>query len=449
MIRLRETPHEKAVMTAFVGIVALLPIVAVFAHRAAAVMVLLMGAIAASRAEPWRKGLPRFLFRADVSNPLVLGAISFLLFCGWAALTARWSPDPGAGRLAANVFFPVLASGVIVWDVLRRAPENTNRLALVFAFGVVASVFLLIFEIVTGGPLRDVMPPQDLSPERFKDMTALGRGLSLVMFAAFPAWLILVRWIEHAEKNIGAAPSRFLRLSAPIVLSLIIAWVALLLGIASNAVAVLVGGVAAFAAGRAPRTTLWTLLIIILGVLAMAPLAAFMPVEQWVEMSGERLPASWAQRLFAWRAAGEATFSCLPFGCGVDYARAIHASGATVQPPSSPIPLPLMPIHPHNVFLQIWMELGAAGAMLFAGVIFGGGLALIRASLPGAVAAGAAGAIAAIFISMMVEASLWQVWRLSAIGLAALGVALSYSFNLREIEWVHHGASARHGRRMR
>ncbi|MEL7487897.1 MAG: hypothetical protein AAGJ87_11850, partial [Pseudomonadota bacterium] len=79
MIRLRETPHEKAVMTAFIGVIALLPAVAVFAHRGAAVMVLLMGAVAASRMEPWRKGLPKFVFRADPANPLVLGAMSFLL----------------------------------------------------------------------------------------------------------------------------------------------------------------------------------------------------------------------------------------------------------------------------------------------------------------------------------------------------------------------------------
>ena len=39
-------------------------------------------------------------------------------------------------------------------------------------------------------------------------------------------------------------------------------------------------------------------------------------------------------------------------------------------------------------------------------------------------------AVAAVsFISVIFEASLWQVWRLSAFALAALGCAVSYSVN--------------------
>jgi|GEM_PF-1298761 len=429
-------------MAVFLGAVAFLPIVAVFAHRAAAVLVLLMGLAAGTRMEPWQKGIPAFVFRPNIKQPLVLGMVAFILFCLWTLLSARWSPQPGGAKLALNVFAPVIGSGVIVWEVLRRPAERTYRLAKVFAYAVLISLGLLIFEIVSGGPMRDIVPPRDLSPERFKDMTALGRGSTLVLFGAFPAWLILVRRFEHAEKDIGAKRSKLLRYSAPVILSLLIIYAALRLGIFSNAVGVMVGGIAAFAAARAPRRTLWALLIATLLFLIVSPFAAWLPVESIIAAQGDDLPPSWAQRLYAWRAAAQAGFQCQPFGCGADAARAMHASGVMVEIPGSVIPLSIMPIHPHNIFLQIWMELGTAGLGLFGLAIFGCGLALIRASLPAAVAAGAAGAIGAVLVSVLVEASLWQVWRLSAAGLAALGVALSYSFNLKEVEWGHRGYAA-------
>lgn len=440
MIPLRETPRERAIMRVYLAAIVILPFVAVFAHRGVAVIVLLMGAAAAMQGTIWKRGLATFVFRTDFSKPLTLGVVSFMGFCAWIALSSIWSPQEDVLRLSTNVFFPLLASGAIVWDVLRRPVERTHSLSLFYSVCVVISLALLIEEILTGAPLRDLMPPQG---DRYKDLIALGRGQTLVIFAAFPAWLILVRWLEHAATRIGEKPSKLLRLSAPVLLSLAIIWVAIQLGITSNAVAVGFGGIAAFAASRAPRTTLWTLLLGVLLALTFAPLAYFLPVEAIMERHGDAIPASWGQRLYTWRASGGFALECLPFGCGADFARTVQAQGATVSVPTSPIPLALMPTHPHNVFLQIWMELGVAGVILFGLAIFGAGLALIRASMPAAVAAGAAGAIAAIFVSAMVEASLWQVWRLSAMGLAALGVALSYSFNLKEVEWVHRGVGVR------
>ena len=442
MIPLRETPRERAIMRVYLAAIAILPMVAVFAHRGAAVLILLMGAAAALQGLVWRKGLSAFVFRTDYSKPLTLGVVSFIFFCLWILLSASWSPQGDSARLAAKVFFPTLASGAVVWDIIRRPVERTHRLSIFYSVCVIISLALLVEEILTGAPLRDFVPPQG---DRYKDFIALGRGQTLVIFAAFPAWLILVRWLEHAAKRIGERPSKILRFTAPLILSGAVIWVALELGIAANAVAMGFGCIAAFAALRAPRTTLLSLLWIVLATLLLAPLAAYAPIETWIAKYENLIPISWAQRLHTWRATAGYALDCLPFGCGADFARTVQAQGAVVILPQTPVALPIMPTHPHNIFLQVWMELGAAGAMLFGLAIFGAGLALVRASLPAPVAAGAAGAIAAIFVSAMVEASLWQVWRLSAMGLAALGVALSYAFNLKEVEWVHRGVGLRSG----
>ena len=75
-------------------------------------------------------------------------------------------------------------------------------------------------------------------------------------------------------------------------------------------------------------------------------------------------------------------------------------------------------------------QLGA-GVVAAAGFIYFGLAALMRATLSKAVGAAAVGAFVAIIVSIMVEGSLWQVWRLAAMALAASGVALAHILEKR------------------
>jgi O-antigen ligase len=141
--------------------------------------------------------------------------------------------------------------------------------------------------------------------------------------------------------------------------------------------------------------------------------------------------ASSLHRLAIWKAAAREALSCLPFGCGADYARMWHASAPTVIVPGEPAALSVIPIHPHNVFLQVWLELGVPGVAAFAAFIWFGLAALLRAKLSKAVGAAAVGAFVAILVSVMVEGSLWQVWRLCAMALAASGAAIAHMLEKR------------------
>ena len=87
--------------------------------------------------------------------------------------------------------------------------------------------------------------------------------------------------------------------------------------------------------------------------------------------------------------------------------------------------LPALPIHPHNVFLEIWLELGIPGVILFGAVIVAGTAALLAARLSRWGVAAAAATAVAVFVTAMVETSLWQVWRHGAIVIAVLYVALA------------------------
>ncbi len=78
-----------------------------------------------------------------------------------------------------------------------------------------------------------------------------------------------------------------------------------------------------------------------------------------------------------------------------------------------------LPLHPHNGFLQVWLELGAVGAVLATGLA-----AIVIARTPRACEGGHCvgaliGVLAVFFAIGQVSFSLWSNWWLSATGLAA------------------------------
>lgn len=85
----------------------------------------------------------------------------------------------------------------------------------------------------------------------------------------------------------------------------------------------------------------------------------------------------------------------------------------------------VMPLHPHNGALQIWLELGALGAALTAGLILLAAESLRKLRLSRAAAAASAGSFAAGLIVALVSYGIWQGWWLAALFLMAAVPALT------------------------
>jgi exopolysaccharide production protein ExoQ len=92
-------------------------------------------------------------------------------------------------------------------------------------------------------------------------------------------------------------------------------------------------------------------------------------------------------------------------GWGLDSSRAIPGG-------SDPTPegAPWLPLHPHNGALQIWLELGLPGALLFAGFIGRLWLSLARAQWPRVFAAAAGGSLCVAQMIGLAAYGLWEEW---------------------------------------
>jgi O-antigen ligase len=74
-----------------------------------------------------------------------------------------------------------------------------------------------------------------------------------------------------------------------------------------------------------------------------------------------------------------------------------------------------MPLHPHNAALQVWLELGAPGAALFAlltAIVWG---ALARVEWPPVFAAAAGASLTIAFLGCFTTYGIWQEWWLGTL----------------------------------
>ena len=110
-------------------------------------------------------------------------------------------------------------------------------------------------------------------------------------------------------------------------------------------------------------------------------------------------------RLEIWSFAGARNAERPLLGWGLDASRAIPGGTAPTD-----LGVPYLPLHPHNVTLQIWLELGIPGAALLA--LFGVRLwlALGAAAWPRPYAAAVVGSLVAAFTVSLGSYGLWQEW---------------------------------------
>ncbi|NNL90170.1 MAG: O-antigen ligase family protein [Marinicaulis sp.] len=421
---LRER-RDKASLILMYGLFAILPLTVVFGHKGVAPWILLASIPAFFRGDYWQSAFGAIFDNAKFDNPVVICFAALCFFCIWIFISGFWSPKHHYG-LGWYVMAPALVGGSVIWFSLNISRLWAYRLAFGYALAIICGMAVLAFEGVNGGMLRGVIPPADPSPDRTRDIIALGRGVTALTPALFPAAIILAMIWNRYIALVGLALGVLAAFNNDVQ---------------ANALAVAAGLLTAIAAFKAPRNTLSAVMWATIVLLIMTPvLMAALPVDSILSAVKENLSvdrqaalSSTFHRLVVWNATANQIIAGLPFGHGADFARIWKETAGQVSVPGIAAPAPVIPLHPHNMYLQIWLELGLPGVLSLALFLFFGGRAFAAKDLPTPVVAAMSGAVTAILVSIMIEGSLWQVWRLAAMSLAGMGVALAYM--LHEYGW--------------
>ncbi|MBS7789639.1 O-antigen ligase family protein [Roseococcus sp. SDR] len=374
---------------------AAVPFVIVLQNRTLAPITLLAfgGVILAGWRAGWRPSPPPLL---------VWPAVALL---GWAMVTILWAPE--AGRVADSVLRlgATLALAVLAADALRGVPL-TPLIPRAAAIGLSIGIAAALFDDLSGHMLRAAVrgireAPLTLSFGLKNAASVVALLLPLAVFAP-----VLPRWSRIALGVSGAV-------------------VALLLPGESAKLAVLAGLAVGMAATVAPRATRVSLA----GTVAVLVLALPWVLGAALPRDVSALPFSAAHRLLIWDFTAERIADRPVLGWGMDSSRAIPGgTERTSQETRTAFGLTahdahhwfihqqMLPLHPHNMPLQIWLELGAVGAALMALL-----LALVALACRNPAACGA---FAAALVISLLSYGMWQYWWVAGLMLAAVSAPL-------------------------
>ena len=371
------------------------PFVAVLQSKAMAPLALIPMAITLGLGwrAGWRPSLPR-------SPVLLLG----LLLVGWGAITALWAPEPGRAALLALT----LAAMMLLAHGAAGAAQGVRLLPWI-GFGLVLGLAAAFADWQSGNALR-----------------AAVRGLKEVpttlMFGLKPAASLMALLLPMGF----ALPWPWFARAALLVLG---AGVLISLPGETARLATIAGLGAAVLSLAAPR--LVPKLVgagVGLVILLMPFLVGLVP-----QIPSANLPPSAVHRLVIWDFAAHRIAEKPLTGWGLEASRAMP--GGRAQPDAATLDrlnittpaqreflvLPhveVMPLHPHNGALQLWLELGGIGALIGAALMLALGFAASRSAAP----AVGVGMLASAAVTGMLSFGLWQAWWFASLLLAIVSL---------------------------
>lgn len=367
-----------------------MPLAMAVAHRSAPLFVTLAAALALA-ASMDEGGVRALAARTRTTLRTPLGA-AMLAFLAYAALSVAWSPAPGASLYALGEFvLSIAASLVLALALPSRAPRWLWPL---LAGAVVAAALVIVIDIWAGLPFRRSLGLRTNS-------SVYNRPTLTLLVLAPP--LIAALWMQERRRLAGAvgvavALASLRSDSGAAVLGLIVGCAAWPVALRWRSAAVALAAAALVAA------------------MALAPLTGDILQRLLPPAAHQHLEGSSSQaRVDIWRSFGAAVREQPWLGAGFAPGTAFAQSrGAAAVAPGYRAFLPVG--HPHNGALQIWSELGVAGAFLALAV-----LALVMrelAALPAAAFAPSLALVAAATVVSVVGHGLWQGWWAAVIGAA-------------------------------
>ncbi len=305
-------------------------------------------------------------FAAKLSSPPVSKIIA-----GWLALIVIWggasffwsvSGDdtlallPGlAGTMLGGLFL------VTLWSRSEASEQETIIRFLLAAYfaGLAFTAYEYFSEIQIIRFLRLILLNQEI--ELFRTYTNfLNGGSTLFVLLLFPVFHVI------RQSNKGASW---------IAVAATVSVVFLAGGFAFKAALLLGGAVYLFGAYSTKWMTRLVFGVVVVGALAAPAIPAAFPDVKVAAREWKQLPDSFFTRLFIWQSTNKLIAEAPILGNGLNSARSFYSDKDSVVAFDIPRPwggeriLQPIPLHTHNGVLQIWLELGLVGVVLFVGFL--------------------------------------------------------------------------------
>lgn len=265
-----------------------------------------------------------------------------------ALVSCLWSPSPRSLPTVLEIGYVALGALAGGAWVAQLPGTEARRMGALFLGGMIAGIAVYGVEVVFDFPIYRWWNDAYTVPlAELMNTNVPKRGAALFCLLVWPAALAFDRLVRPG-----------LALLLPVVFALV------LLPLTSrSAVLGIAIGIAVFLPACRWASAVRRGVGVAVGIafVGVIPIVLFLDrvlnVTEW-----EWLFRSARHRVEIWGMAADRALTAPLFGLGIDSSRALVPMGEVSK--FSPLNGSLLPLHPHNAALQIWLETGAAGAAL-------------------------------------------------------------------------------------
>ena len=323
-------------------------------------------------------------------------------FIVYGVVSGIWSASPDRTLHVAVRLAPIIAGGwLLVGAAAQLDDRGRQRTSTALLIGGAIAIALIGIEIASAGLIHGI-----LQGDGFKatgNLYHLNRTASQLAILIWPLWLVLDRRFGPvvAAAGIGLATLALFGLNPDTPLFTVIAGVIFL--------------ALAYMAPRAAQAIMIAGLLVVAVAIPLYP--TILPVIDSTLLSWNINDFTLRHRFVIWDFAATKTMEQLIFGWGLGTSRVVPGADGIAEQLGRRAEV--LPLHPHNALLQLWLELGIPGVAL-ALVTVVGVLARITRYISGRKEL--ATALTVIFSATLtaeLSFGIWQSWWLVFLWVAA------------------------------
>jgi len=326
---------------------------------------------------------------------LIIGG--FLAYC---ALSSLWSIRPAQSlRQTLELAYTLIPALLLATATVQaKFPLLDERRIRWFLLAYFAAIILLMLDLLHGLPIYLAMRG-GASRDSLLEGSLINRNMVAMAALCWPAFQAF--WLRREWGAAALLP---------------VGMIVLVTGGNSESamIGLLVGLITLSVAMVAPSLTR-----VVLGIVLVITFFGTIPAMEWLYslnlIDRGTLPFSFLHRIEIWHYASNLVFERPLFGWGLDSSRSI-ADKIVLE--RNGYEFAVLPIHPHNAFLQVWLELGLVGVGFGIAI----GLTILRGirDLPRPSQPVALAAFAGSMAMLSVAYGVWQIWWLGALILSML-----------------------------
>lgn len=330
----------------------------------------------------------------------------FVIFWIWCACSLLWTigyKETGIEVIRLGLFMAILP--LFAWSCTASL-SSKQLIGRYLVYGCCLGAVLLLLQILIDRTFLSIIFDQKFFITPLQQLNRVAAVLAVIMWPT-------IGWIWR-RKHRGLAVMFWLT-------CLLILWkleneTAFFAAIAASTAALLVV--------IKPYVSVNIFSFLIFLAVIMAPILpqTILSPERWLGFSCNYTAPSALHRLYVWQFAVGKTLEKPVIGWGLNTARIMPGGRDVIdiKPPckNNWTSGESLPLHTHNAILQIWLELGGIGAVIFAFILAVINLGILNPSR--ALAAFSQGQVASAILISGLGFGAWQSWWLSLLWLSAL-----------------------------